>query len=123
MSDWKKLNITIDINNITKKELHLLICNAMSPKNGYWIVENNLFELNYKVFKTIEEMCIDIWADWPSDAADDFIEEQKVDPEVPFIMAEHAREYYIMKSQALAEEFLEKSQEAIRNNQTEDDMY
>jgi len=54
--------------------------------------------------------------EWPSDDLDGFIDEYRLDENLPLIIAEHAREYYIMKTKELAIEFLEKSIDIIDNN-------
>ena len=120
MSDWKELNI--DINGLGLKTIHSKVCENITSKekSDFWIAEVDLC-VAYKVFSSLREMCEDIWADWPGDDVDDFIEEYRVSDEAPIVEAEHMREYYVLKNRELAEEFLKKSVVVIRNNPHEDD--
>lgn len=121
MSDWENLDISTE--GVDQGELHRLICQAVASKVGdcLWIAEVDL-DVRYTVFGSMQEMCENIWYEWPSDELDNFIEEYKVAEEVPVILAEHARQYYVLKTKELAQEFLSKSVDVVRNNPTEEEF-
>lgn len=122
MSDWKdlKLSPNIDVANFTKQQLHFLISESLDSKKGIWIAEVD-HSVTYKLFNCLQEMCEDLWCEWPGDDVDGFIEEYKLDNNVPFILAEHARQYYVMANTELAAEFLRVSREVISNNPNEEE--
>lgn len=121
MSDWKELELKSDIHisHIDPKELHSLICEALITENDYWIVEIDL-DIYFRVFNSLEQMAEDVWNDWIDNDAeefmDEFMDEYKVDKDIPMIVAQHARQFYMMKTKQLAHEFLNISKEFIRGN-------
>jgi hypothetical protein len=119
MSDWKSLDLNTD--GVGLEQLHSSICDAIAFTEGncLWIAEVDL-DVKYKVYQSIQEMCEDIWYEWPGNDLDDFINEHKISKEIPAITSEHAREYYVMQTMKLAEEFWEKSKEVVINNPDED---
>jgi len=120
MSDWKELS-SIKVEEFDKKALHRKICQTLRGRNKYWIAEVDLF-VTYKLYDSIKEMAEEIWCEWPSDNIDEFREEHQVDDEVPFVISEHCRQYYVFETTELANEFIKESIGVIMNNPTEDEM-
>ena len=123
MSDWQTLTLSIENNGLNHKQIHQLICKALTDENKVWIAEVDL-DVQYKVFDSVQQMCQFIWCDWPGDQLDDFIKEHKILKVAPVIFAKHARQYYVLKSKEFAEQFMEISKQVITNNphdENEDD--
>jgi hypothetical protein len=86
--------------------------------NGIYIAEVDL-DVKYRCFPSIEIMCSEMWTDWPASDVDGFIEEYKVEGQT--IRVEHQRQYYVLESKEVTQEFLEQSITFIRNNHIDED--
>ena len=113
MSDWKELRIPFDVETVDQSQLYNIICKKLNRKGKYWIAEVDL-DVQYKIFRSLREMVEDFWIDWPSEEIEDFIEEYKIDEKLPLIIAEHDRQYYMLATMKLAEDFLTISKVIIK---------
>jgi len=118
---WEEIEVDEKlINGKPNKELHSILCEKLAKEPAeYWIVEVDL-TVGFRLYGSLEDMASDLWADWPNYGADDFSQEYKLDKKLPFIFADNAREYYVMKNRKIAQEFLKASANFIRNNQLEE---
>lgn len=111
MAEWKSLQLKPD--NISRNDLHNNICKAIVAKEGdcLWIAQVDL-DVRYKVYDSLEDMCDELWDDW--DDVNTFIDEHKIDNNVPAITMEHGRQFYVLRTKELAHEFLRMSIESVR---------
>lgn len=115
MDDWKELEI--ETFEVPKETICSNVFNAITAKerSDFWIAEVDL-HVKYKVFRSLKDMAEEIWADWPSNHIEGFIDENIIHSQLPIIEAKHERQYYIFKNREIAQRFLKSSIKFVETN-------